>query len=81
MRKEVKNLKVCWVPILAMALTVSIVSCHNEKVAEKKTQEIYRSNFSSFEDSFEKSRFLLEHYELEDVIDSDETTNEAGFSR
>jgi hypothetical protein len=72
--------------LVAMALTVSIISCNNEKMAEKYQQEMNRSTFASFEDSFEKSKFLLqEDPELEEVIIPEEleteTTVEAGLGR
>lgn len=85
MKKNVRKIKVCWPALIAMAIAATVVSCNNEKMAEKHQNEIYLSNFASFEDSFEKSKFLLQNSGLEDGITSEETenetTNEAVFLR
>ncbi len=85
MKKHVKNLKVCWAPLLAIAIAATVASCHNEKISEKAKQEIAQSTFASFEDSFQKSRFLLENFDFDNMTDSVESeiesTEEAGFSK
>lgn len=90
MGKFIKDLKVCWPSLLAAAIAVSLVSCHNEKMAEQHQQEMVINNRITFEETFVKSDFLkLQEHELEEIIipdgleleDTETYEEEAGFSK
>ena len=69
MGKFIKDLKVCWPSLLAAAIAVTLVSCHNEKMAEQNQKAMEINNRITFEETFVKSDFLeLQDHELEEII-------------
>ena len=83
-----KNLKVNWTALLAIAVAVSVVSCANEHFDQQK-KEIYRNNFIQSEQKFEEIRENFDNVELEKIVIPEgldiENTNinaeEAGYSK
>lgn len=81
MKKFVNDLKVSWPAFLAIAVAISLVSYHNDKVREENEKRIIENNIVTFEETFKKSNFVIEEVELEELIKPEETEKEAGFSK
>ena len=90
MGKKVNNLKVCWPTLLAVAIAVTLISCHEEHMANQYEKEVQIQTDIEFDEIFSKSDFLkLQDHELNEVIipdglDIDQTQTyetEVGFSK
>ncbi len=76
-----KKLKVNWPLVVAVAVAVSLVSCHNTKVAEQHEENLIQINKVKFEETFNRADFTLPEVELEEIIIPEELEEEAGFSK
>jgi len=82
MKKFIKDLKVSWPTLVAIALVVSLVSYHNEKVREENEKRIIENNIVTFEETFKKSDFYVNEVELNEINKPEEVKeNEAGYSK
>ncbi len=81
--KKVKNLKVNWIPALAIAFSVFVVSCMNEEETKKTQGEIESSRIQAIQDAYMEERtFLNEQTTISiDELTSEFQEEEASFSK
>ena len=80
------NFKVYWPGIIAIALAVSVVSCHNEQVIQEHNHNMHIEQMQEAEETFEELRERIHNIKLDKVVIPEELeieTNEeeAGFSK
>ena len=80
------NFKVYWPGIIAIALAVSVVSCHNEQVIQEHNHNMRIEQMQEAEETFEELRERIHNIKLDKVVIPEELeieTNEeeAGFSK
>lgn len=86
-----KNLKVHWAGILAIAIAASITSCNNERRVEEYNKTKLLREMPSFEQVFERTEKVIEETPIDEIIipegliledtETTENTEETGFSK
>lgn len=81
-----KNFKVYWPGVIAIALAASIVSCHNEQMVEEYNHHMQVERMQEAEETFEELREKIHNIKLDKVVipeglDVETNEEEAGFSK
>lgn len=78
-----KNLKVVWPTVLALALAVTITSCRNNKIVEDYEKTKLLHDVPTFEDIFEKADQEIEEIVIPEGFEfaGTEVVEETGFSK
>ncbi len=79
-----KNLKVVWPTVIAIALAVGITSCHNNQLVENYEKRQFSESLPKFEDTFEPSKYRIEEIKRLDLEESsyqEEQTDTTSFSK
>ena len=65
-----KKVNVFWPTVIAIALSCSLVSCHNDRVAKEYRYQQFLPNGQNYtlQDVFQPAKIDLDKYELEDII-------------
>ncbi len=78
-----KNFKVYWPGIIAIALAVGMVSCHNEQLIKEHDREMRIEQMREYQETFEELRENINNIQLDEIVVPEdlELEEEAGFSK